>query len=62
MGNVSLYKYRSGGGVMERLIKDGDGMCTVQGEGGSGVEDDESSTLSQKVATQERKPYLNTSD
>ena len=34
----------------------------VQGEGGSGVEDDESSTLSQKVATQERKPYLNTSD
>ena len=30
----------------------------VQGEGGSGVEDDESSTLSQKVATQERKPYL----
>ena len=34
----------------------------MQGEGGSGVEDDESSTLSQKVATQERKPYLNTSD
>ena len=31
MGNVSLYKYRSGGGVMERLIKDGDGMCREKG-------------------------------
>ena len=41
---------------MERLIKRWEG--DVQGEEGSGVEDDESSTLSQKVATQERKPYL----
>ena len=31
MGNVSLYKYRSGGGVMERLIKDVDGMCREKG-------------------------------